>query len=285
MALIVNGEKIEDSTIQREVERLRPDYEKVFKDQRPEEQKTRLLDWSRENVIERVLLEQESKKHCSKIPEDEVQALMARLRKPYDSDAEFYRAFNADDDEKVKEIISSVISLERLFDDTCKDMPELSKEAVLEFYEDNKEQFKSAERVRVAHIVKHINWQTDEAAACSVIKKVRDELDNGALFEMLAAKYSDCPEDGGELGYITRGQMVEEFDDVVFNLDVGQVSKVFRTRFGYHIAKLYDRKPAVIPPLGEIRDEIANELKEQMRSKAIDEFVDRLKNKAKIEEL
>ena len=59
MTLIVNGEKIEDSLIQQEVERLRPHYEKVFRDQDPKEQKAQLFDWSRENVIERLLINQD----------------------------------------------------------------------------------------------------------------------------------------------------------------------------------------------------------------------------------
>jgi len=61
MAIIVNGEKIEDSAIQQEVERLRPDYERVFSDQDPKEREAQLADWSRENVIERVLINQEAK--------------------------------------------------------------------------------------------------------------------------------------------------------------------------------------------------------------------------------
>ena len=115
--------------------------------------------------------------------------------------------------------------------------------------------------------------------------KAHDELKNGAVFETLIAKYSDCPDNSGDLGYITRGQMVEEFEDVVFNLGVNEVSDVFRTRFGFHIARLYDRKPAVIPALEEVKEQVVSELKEQMRNKAIDEFVDRLKSKAKIEKI
>ncbi|MBA7672333.1 Chaperone SurA [subsurface metagenome] len=79
--------------------------------------------------------------------------------------------------------------------------------------------------------------------------------------------------------------MVEEFEDVVFNLNVGEISDVFRTRFGFHIARLYDRKPGVVPALEEVRDHIKNELAEQMRAKAIEEFVDELKTRAKIEEM
>jgi len=79
--------------------------------------------------------------------------------------------------------------------------------------------------------------------------------------------------------------MVEEFEDVVLKLGPGEVSDVFRTRFGFHIAKLYDRKPAVLLSTEEVKGRIAEELKEQVRRKAVDEFVDTLKDKAKIEEI
>jgi len=285
MTLIINGEKIEDSLIQQEVECLRPHYEQVFRDQAHEEQKAQLFDWSRENVIERVLINQEAKKYDGKISPDEVESAFARMKKQYQNQRQLPKGLSAEDEEKIKEGIELQMRVEQMLQDVCKDVPGPSQETICEFYDQNKEQFKSAEQVRVAHIVKHINWQTDEAAAHNTITKAQDELKNRAVFENLVAKYSDCPQNGGDLGYITRGQMAEEFEDVVFNLGVNEVSDVFRTRFGYHIAKLYDRKPAVVRCLKEVKKQIASELTEQMQAKAIDEFVDQLKSKAKIEEI
>lgn len=284
MTLIVNGEKIEDSVIQQEAERLRPGYEQAFKDMDPEKREAQLLDWSRENVIERVLINQEAKKNSDRIPQNQIDAVLAELKKRYEG-RQLPEELNAENEEKTKEDIELQMKVERMLQNVCKDVPEPSQEAVLKFYEENKEQLKSAEQVRVGHIVKHVSWQTDEAAAYDVIRKAQDELKNGAVFETLAQKYSDCPENGGDLGYITRGRMVEEFEDVVFNLNVGEVSDVFRTRFGFHIARLYDRKPGVVPGLEEAKGHIVNELAEQMRGKTVDEFVDQLKPKARIEEI
>jgi len=284
VTLIVNGERIEERLIQREIERLRPNYEKVFVDKTPEEREAQLVDWSRENVIENVLLKQEAEKRDIQIVEGEVKALMARLRKQYESEDEFYKEFGATDGGKVKGIIKSMLRLERLFEDICGAVPEPSEEAILEFYQENKEQFKFPEQVRVTHIVKNINWQTDELAAYTAMKKVHDELKSGAPFEVLVERYSDCLENGGDLGYIVRGQMVEEFDDVVFNLGIGEISEVFHTRIGVHIAKVYDRKPAFVPPLREVKDEVVSKFKEQMRDRAVEEFVDELRSKARIEE-
>lgn len=284
MNLFVNGEKIKESEIKREFERLRPHYEQTFQDQNPKQQKEQLLDWSRENVIEMVLIRQEAKKHGDPIPEADLEAVLAKIKEQYADQEQFYKDFNTKDEGKIKEAIELQVRVERKLEEIQKDIPEPSKQAVLQYYEDNKEQLKSPEQIRVGHIVKHINWQTDEEAAQNIIRQALEELKKGAVFETLAQKYSDCPENGGDLGYITTGEMVEEFEDVVFNLGVGQASDIFRTRFGYHIAKVYDRKPPVIPELKEVKSQIADALKEQAKSKAIDDFIDKLKSKAKIEE-
>lgn len=285
MTLFVNGEKVENSLIQQEVERLRPDYERVFAHEDPAKREAQLLDWSRENVIERVLINQQAKKHTEQILEAEVEAAFNEIKKNCGGGEQLHNEFGTDDEKEIKEHIELHMRVERMLQGLCKDLPRPGKDAVLEFYEEHKEQFKSAEQVKVAHIVKHINGQTEETTAQNLIKKAQNELKKGALFEMLVTKYSDCPENGGDLGYITRGQMVEEFEDIIFNLGVGEESDVFQTRFGFHIAKLYDRKPPVLRSLEEVRDDIVNELKEQRQRKTIDEFVDRLKNKAKIEEV
>jgi parvulin-like peptidyl-prolyl isomerase len=285
MTLVVNGEKIEDSQVRQEVERLRPDYEKAFRDQNPKEKEAQLLDWSRENVIERVLINQQAEKYDEQIPKAEVEAAFEELKKQCGGNKRLNKEFGTGDEKEIKEQIELHMKVERMLQDVCKDLPEPSEDAASEYYEENKEQFKTGEQVRVAHIVKHINWQTDESAAHNVIIKAQNELKNGAVFEMVVTKYSDCPENVGDLGYIVRGQMVEEFDDVVFNLGIGEISEVFRTRFGFHIAKLYGRKPAVVRSLKEVKEQIADELERQMRTKAVNEFIDQLKSKAKIEEV
>ncbi|MCH7555983.1 MAG: peptidylprolyl isomerase [Planctomycetes bacterium] len=284
MALIVNGEKIEDSAIQQEVERLRPDYERVFSDQDPKEREAQLTDWSRENVIERVLINQEAKENGGKIPEAQVESALAKLKEQYEDKEQLYNDLGVKNDEDIKESLQMQMRVEQRLNEVCKDLPKPSQAAIQEYYEKNKEQFKSGEQARVAHIVKYVNWQTDEETAHNAIKEAQDELKNGAAFEAVVEKHTDCADNGGDLGCVMKGQMVEEFEDVVFNLGAGEVSDVFRTRFGFHIAKVYDRKPAVVSELEEVKGEIVDALEKQMRGEAIDEFIDGLKSKAKIED-
>jgi parvulin-like peptidyl-prolyl isomerase len=285
MALIVNGEKIENSAIQQEVERLRPDYERVFADQEAEEREAQLLDWSRENVIEKILINQDAEKNGDKIPPDQVQAALERLKEQYDDPEKLYKDFNAENDEQIKKDIEKQMRVEQRISRLCKNMPKPSQAAIRKYYEENQEHFKSGERARVAHIVKYVNWQTDEQTAYEAISQAYEELKSGVAFETVVDKHTDCADSGGDLGFVMRGQMVEEFEDVIFNLGVGQVSDIFRTRFGFHIAKVYAREPAVVAALEDVKGRITELLSEQIRSEAIDNFIDGLRNEAKIEEV
>lgn len=284
MTLIVNGEKIEETEVQQEMERLRPRYEEVFGDQDPKDREAQLVEWSRENVIERVLLRQEAQNSGTDVPAEEIEAALAKIKEQYEKPQALYEALGLDSDEKIKEAIELQMKTERRIIEIHDNVPAPSDEEALKHYEENKEQFKSDEQVRVAHIVKYVNWQTDEATAVQMIGQAHDEIKNGTPFEAVVEKYTDCGDSGGDLGYVMRGQMVEEFEDVVFHLTPGQVSDVFRTRFGFHVAKVYDRRPPTIPEFKEVKKRIVEELKEQKKEQALGDHLDALKSQAVIED-
>lgn len=86
---------------------------------------------------------------------------------------------------------------------------------------------------------RHILVKSEEE--CSNLKK---EIENGAQFGEVAAQHSLCPsgKQGGELGEFGPGQMVKEFDTVVFSAPVGEVQGPVKTQFGYHLVEVTDRK-------------------------------------------
>ena len=89
--------------------------------------------------------------------------------------------------------------------------------------------------VKASHILVDTKTQAD---------LIKSKIDKGENFETLAKKYSKCPssENGGDLGYFERGQMVKEFEDAAFALPVGKVSNPIKTQFGWHLIKVYDKK-------------------------------------------
>ena len=85
---------------------------------------------------------------------------------------------------------------------------------------------------------RHILVKTEQA--CEDLKK---KIESGADFADMAKEHSDCPsgKQGGDLGEFSPGQMVREFDDVVFTSDLGQVHGPVRTQFGYHLIEITKR--------------------------------------------
>ncbi|MEZ6134369.1 MAG: peptidylprolyl isomerase [Pirellulaceae bacterium] len=85
---------------------------------------------------------------------------------------------------------------------------------------------------------RHILVSTEEK--CQALK---DEIAGGAKFADVAKQHSTCPsgKSGGELGEFSRGQMVKEFDEVVFNDEVGVVHGPVKTQFGYHLLEITSR--------------------------------------------
>lgn len=86
---------------------------------------------------------------------------------------------------------------------------------------------------------RHILVNTKEE--CENIKK---QIENGASFVEMAKLHSECPsgQEGGDLGEFTPGQMVKEFDQVVFRDEIGKVHGPVKTQFGYHLIEITSRK-------------------------------------------
>lgn len=85
----------------------------------------------------------------------------------------------------------------------------------------------------------HLLVKTEEEAL-----KLKEEIANGKDFATAAMEVSLCPsgQNGGDLGYFTKGQMVKEFEDAAFSMNVGEVSEPIKTQFGYHLIHLTDKK-------------------------------------------
>jgi peptidyl-prolyl cis-trans isomerase C len=75
-------------------------------------------------------------------------------------------------------------------------------------------------------------------------KQLKTDIENGADFAAVAREHSSCPSsrDGGNLGTFGRGQMVREFDEVVFSAPVGVVQGPVKTQFGYHLVEVTSRQ-------------------------------------------
>jgi parvulin-like peptidyl-prolyl isomerase len=286
MATFVNGEKVKKEDIEQEVERMRPHYVQVFKNQTKEEQETQLSEWAKENVIERILVTQAAKADPRPIDPKQVEKKFKELKKSHGGDKPFYKQFGvtSKDDPKIKTDLELQLRIERIFEEIKTGLTDPEQSEAEEYYRQHLDEFMAPESVRAAHIVKHVDGNRNKMQAYKEISEIQKKLKNGSSFEEIADTHSDCPGNGGDLGYFTKGQMVEEFEEAVFALQIGQVSEIIRSGYGYHIAKLYDRRPSQPIPFEHVSDQIIEHLKKEKENKINEDYIDALKEKAVIEQ-
>jgi peptidyl-prolyl cis-trans isomerase C len=143
------------------------------------------------------------------------------------------------------------------------------------------------ETARASHILFKVDEKADEAAKKKILAQaetVLKQVKGGADFAGLAKKHSadGSAQQGGDLGFFNKGQMVPAFDQAAFSMLPGQVSEIVTTQFGYHIIKVTDRKPVAFD---EVSPKIKEFLTEQQNRERAQAFIDGLKQKAKIEVL
>jgi len=124
------------------------------------------------------------------------------------------------------------------------------------FYNAHRCNFPRPEMFRASHIVKYVNHEQSEEQAESGIEVAMAELEHGEPFAEVANRHSDCRDKGGDLGQFPAGPMVEDFEEVIRELQPGERSDIFTTPFGFHIALLHERIPSGAATFEEVRDGI-----------------------------
>ena len=159
---------------------------------------------------------------------------------------------------------------------------QVSDDELKQQYQQNIQQYQVPNRVHVEHILLMTVGKTTEAEIEEVHKKAEDILQQakkGAKFEDLAKKYSEDPgtkDKGGDLGWITQGQTVPEFEKTAFGLEKGKMSDLVKTQYGFHIIKVLDKETAHTKPFEEVKDSIKVPLQLSKADKAASDEADQL---------
>ena len=162
--------------------------------------------------------------------------------------------------------------------------PEPGDGELRDYYEKHIERFKTAEEVRASHILKASRGEKRHESY-EELRGLRKRLQAGEAIEPLARAHSDKGDEHIDLGFFKRGELAEEFEIVAFSLDVGEVSPVFATPFGYHLIQLTDRKPATPRPFEEVREAVREQLLAERKQEKTRELVKQLEARATVEDM
>ncbi len=163
----------------------------------------------------------------------------------------------------------------------------ITDQALRAVYDDAVKQMGDEEEVHARHILFRVANPSDEKASKEAedkIKAVIERLKKGENFATLAKELTEDPagkQDGGDLGYFTKDQMVPEFSTVAFKLDKGKVSDPVKTQFGWHVLMVEDKRKRQPPEF----DKVKGQLESYVVRKAQVDLVTKLRDAAKIERL
>ena len=207
-----------------------------------------------DTLITNKIVELEAKKQNITVSDEDIQAEYDELVESYGGEESIQAVYEANGltEEAVKENIRTY----QLTKNVIAASLDITDEEIEQYFEDNKDLYGQEEQVIASHILLE-----DEDTAKEVLAKVKA----GEDFAELAKEYSTdtaTKEDGGDLGYISRNQMDEAFEEAAFALEKGAVSDVVQTSDGYEIIKVTNRVPAEEAVFEDVKDEVYADLLE-----------------------
>ena len=279
VAAKVNGEVVKKSLIDNQMVQVEQQYASMFEgadgDARKLDFRQRLLD----NAVNNVLIRQAAKDEGVTVTDSDVEAKINELKKQFADDAAFEEALKKAKMtvEELEEQLRDQLVTTKLVEKLTRDI-KVSDADAQAYYDKNKTQFVEKAAVHASHILFN---EDDKATA----EKVLGQVKNGGDFTALAKEYSKdtvSAANGGDLGWPTT-PYVTEFQTAADKLKPGQISELVKSPFGWHIIKVIERRGDRQKPLKEVRESIVQILSQQQQAEAYQQYVDKLKKKAKIE--
>lgn len=283
----VNGEEVTKSDFEQQIKNM-----ETAQGPMPVERRDEIFRGVLDQLVTYKVLTQELKARSIAVPDAEIDAMVQGVRQRFKDEAEFKKALEGRGltEERLRADARANMGINKLMESEVAKVPAATEADSRDFYQKNPKEFEQPEAVRASHILIKADEGADAAAkqkaraqAEAVLKKVKAGEDFGALAKQHSSDGS--AQQGGDLNFFPRGQMVPPFEQAAFALQPGQVSDIVETRFGYHIIKVTERRQASTMPFEQVDQQIRAFLTEKNKKSHVDAFVEELKKKARIEVL
>ncbi len=274
---LVNDEAI---TVE-EIKALLPDENRtdLKKDKIEAAELTALRRGLLEQLIERKILLQEARKQKIVLTKTELSEKIDILRDGVDEES-FFETLSKQNisreiwEQATRENMLIEKLLYQLAHENNENAFSISEETLRSYYDNNREQWHVGEQLKLRQIV----IETEEAA-----QALRLSILDGADFYETAKIHASQTqfEDGGSIGYVSRNEVPAEFDPL-FKAEIGSVSEVIKTPFGYHIVMIEDKKPERILLFDEIKEKLHQALRDRKKERLFSGWIKKLRLQTEI---
>ena len=285
MALIINGETIDDEIIEAEFRQIKGQYERTLQvaccERDPEFQ-----GYAKDNIIARAVLNQQAARQFPEVEDEDITTRLNKLIEEAGGEEHFYMKiglpFGSTD--IVRANVANGVRLDKLLGSVYGASPAPTDAEVEAYYHANIDVFKSDEQIHVVHITKGMEGAKSRNEVYEKMRHLRHELTAGADFQTMAEQQRGNEQQQIDLGWFKRGEFMEEFEAIAFSMEKDEISPVFTTQLGFHLCKVIDRRDPAPVPLADIKDAVIGRMVEEDRDRKFNAFVDGLKSQAAIED-
>lgn len=251
----------------------------------------RLAQDALDSLIDFELMYQASQTREIRVSDDAVEDEVGRIEANFGDKKAFVAALQSQglNESDLRRDTRKSLSVNRLLEGEVLRDARVSSAQIEEFYAQNREQFQHPPQTRASHILIRVANKANKQQRQAAQKKaaaLRVQLDQGADFAELARANSEDPGTallGGDVGFFAAGEMDESFEKTAQALDIGQISAVIDTPYGYHIIRVTERRGAGYEALGEVQERIRAALLKNERRLRQSAFVTELRKSATIQ--
>jgi peptidyl-prolyl cis-trans isomerase C len=245
-----------------------------------------------DEIVGIVLLQQDAKASGVTATDQEVQQQLTHRKSVFPNEEAYKQALAKAGltETKLREQTRDQIAVQKYLQNRFAQAGNVSDQATREFYDKNKAQIQAPERVHVRHILIRVDEKAPAADKQKARQKAEDvlkRLQAGEDFAKLAQENSDDPGSkvqGGDLGWMVKGQTVPSFEQAAFALKKpNDLSPVVESQFGFHIIQLLDHQAPGAIPYEQVKPRITQLLQQQQAQQQLAARVRELRSKAKVE--
>lgn len=287
---VVNDEVITLSELNGAFDPYREKLEAAYQGQEREKALTEARETLLNRMIDALLMQQESRKTGIVVREEEVtEAIKDLLAKRNISQEDLLKGLAQEGTtlEAYRKEIRDQLMRIKLIRRDIKSKVAVTDEEIGEYYRKHREEYEGKESVRIKQILLPLPKEEDQAVREKLradAGEIHRRLMNGESFDQLSAKYSEGPAaaTGGDIGYVERGMIIHEVEDVAFKLPLQQISGVIESSVGFHIVQVIDRRGAGIKGIESVREEIREKIDREKMEKKFEEWLEALRKKSNI---
>ncbi|NNG06633.1 MAG: hypothetical protein HKM90_02780 [Desulfobacteraceae bacterium] len=206
-------------------------------------------------LVDHYLILEYGRQNGITVSEKELEIAVEDIKKDYPEEAVFQQMLLQRylDYEKWKEGLKQQLLVHKIISKASENITPVTFLEIKTYFDTHRNQFTRPQMVKFSQIVTRTK---DEA------EDIRKRLKKGESLDDLAKKYSSTPEaeNGGEVGWVSKGELHESIEKALFSLPIGRISRVTKTPYGYHIFKVQSKRPKGFKSLSEAMNEIESEL-------------------------